>query len=186
MTTPLSAILKEMGIRQDGDPVLRRIAEPFDLPAEAEQACEIEARLLSYVPRLKAIYPFTKGVGIAAPQIGFSRAIAIVKPPDSGEHITLVNPEVVWASPDTDCKAEGCLSFFDVRGEVPRPLAMDVQTTQLDGTTKVIRLERGWARLAMHEIDHLYGVLYKDHISAGESLVPTENSRDGSQDWDYK
>ncbi|HEU5002381.1 MAG TPA: peptide deformylase, partial [Actinomycetota bacterium] len=84
---------------------------------------------LRYVPKLKAIYPFTKGVGIAAPQIGIARAIAIVQPPDSDHHITLVNPTVVWRSEATDTKAEGCLSFFDIRGEVPRPLAISVRTT---------------------------------------------------------
>jgi peptide deformylase len=185
VTVPLSQVLTDMGIRQDGDPVLRQTATPFHLPAEAADAAALEARLLSYVPRLKAIYPFTKGVGIAAPQIGVSRALAIVQPPDSETHILLINPSVLWASEDIDQKAEGCLSFFDVRGEVSRPLAITVQTTDLDGHVSELRLDGGWARLALHEIDHLYGVLYSDRLAPGVPLLPTDKSDDALQSWDY-
>jgi peptide deformylase len=184
MTTQLSQLLRKMGIRQEGDPVLRRTAEPFNLPAEASQAVALEAELLSFVPRLKAIYPFTKGVGIAAPQIGVSRALAIVQPPDSNQHIALVNPQVVEVSTEIDEKAEGCLSFFDVRGEVARPVAITVQTTTFDGEVRVLHLEGGWARLAMHEIDHLNGTLYSDLVLDG-GLIPTAESRDAAQSWDY-
>ena len=184
MTQPLTQVLEQMGIRQEGDPVLRRIAQRFDLPAEAEDAQALEAALLSFVPRLMAIYPFTKGVGIAAPQIGVSRALAIVQPPDSDHHITLINPEVVDVSDVRDHKAEGCLSFFDVRGEVPRPLAIAVRTVAFDGRAEELRLERGWARLALHEIDHLNGILYSDHLPP-DALVPTADSADRFQSWDY-
>lgn len=184
MTEQLSQVLQEMGIRQEGDPVLRLTATLFDLPAEVEAARAVEAALLSYVPRLKAIYPFTKGVGIAAPQIGISRALAIVQPPDSDTHISLINAEVLSVSAETDRKAEGCLSFFDVRGEVPRPLSISVSTLRLDGSTEVIHLHHGRARLALHEIDHLNGILYSDNLPAG-ALVPTADSADSLQSWDY-
>lgn len=184
MIEQLSQVLREMGIRQEGDPVLRLTATPFGLPAEAEAARAVEDALVSYVPRLKAIYPFSKGVGIAAPQIGISRALAIVQPPDSNVHISLINPEVLSASIETDRKAEGCLSFFDVRGDVPRPLSISVSTRRLDGSTEVIHLHHGWARLALHEIDHLNGILYSDHLPA-DALVPTPDSADSLQSWDY-
>lgn len=184
MTQALSQILQDMGIRQEGDPVLRQTARLFELPAQADEAREVEAALLAYVPQLKAIYPFTKGVGIAAPQIGISVALAIVQPPDSERHITLINPEVLSVSAEVDSKAEGCLSFFDVRGEVPRPFSISVSTLRLDGTSAVLQLDHGWARLALHEIDHLHGILYSDHLGPG-ALVPTADSADSLQSWDY-
>jgi peptide deformylase len=68
-----------------------------DLPEEAAEAAEVRGRVLEYVDELRRIYPFTKGVGIAAPQIGVSRAMAVVSPTGSPT-TTLVNPVVVWSA----------------------------------------------------------------------------------------
>jgi len=69
----LVARLTEMGIRQKGDPILHQPAKPFELPREGAEAEALSDRLLSYVPRLRALYKFSKGVGLAARQIGVSR-----------------------------------------------------------------------------------------------------------------
>jgi peptide deformylase len=89
-------------------------------------------RLRGYIDPLQEIYPFTKGVGLAAPQIGVSRAMLIVRPPNGADDIALINPTVVWESEDQDEKYEGCLSFFDVRRPVARPLKIRVQLTAFD------------------------------------------------------
>ncbi|WIX91350.1 peptide deformylase [Amycolatopsis sp. DG1A-15b] len=91
-------------------------------------------------------------MGIAAPQIGIDRAAAIVRTPD-GESITLFNPTIIETAGDTDEQYEGCLSFFDVRGQVPRPHIIHVEHTTIDGTTKITVFERGIARLVAHEVD---------------------------------
>jgi peptide deformylase len=64
---------------------------------------------------------------------------------------------VVTESPETDEQYEGCLSFFDVRGLVPRPLRLEIEHTRLDRWQVITVLEAGLARLVGHEIDHLYG-----------------------------
>jgi peptide deformylase len=117
----LTARLRDLGIRQEGDPVLRQECAPFDLPAERTEALALWEELRGYVDRLQEIYPFTKGVGLAAPQIGVSRAMSIARPPNGADDLALINPMVVWESEEQDEKYEGCLSFFDVRTLSPAP-----------------------------------------------------------------
>lgn len=181
----LAEQLRELGIVQVGDPILRAPTEPFDLPTEADAAAELLDRLAHYLARVAELYPFTKGMGLAAPQIGVSRAAAIVRPPEADEIIQLVNPVVVDATGPTDHRYEGCLSFFDVRGVVERPLTIDVQVTELSGDLRVWSFREGIARLVMHEIDHLSGRLYTDDLVPDTELLPLEQYRDVQARWHY-
>ncbi|MGW1616522.1 peptide deformylase [Streptomyces sp. NPDC002285] len=78
------------------------------------------------------------------------------------------------SSEDADEQYEGCLSFFDVRGMVPRRLTITVETTALDGSTVTRVYERGLARLVAHEIDHLDGLLYPSVASLYRALAEPE------------
>ncbi len=80
---------------------------------------------------------------------------------------------------------KGCLSFFDVRGLVPRPLHITVETTALDGTTVTMVYERGLARLISHEIDHLDGLLYFNRMRTGVEPIPVEQYRQTGRSWAY-
>jgi peptide deformylase len=105
------------GITQAGDPVLTQQAGAFGLPAEADLAREVIDALFAALGRVREHHVFGKGMGIAAPQIGIARAAAIVIPPDpAAEPLILLNPRVISESVQTDEQYEGCLSFFDVRG----------------------------------------------------------------------
>ncbi|MCA6091020.1 peptide deformylase [Streptomyces sp. SCA3-4] len=73
---------------------------------------------------------------------------------------------ITTRSQEMDEQFEGCLSFFDVRGMVPRPLTNTVVTTEPDGTEVTTVYERGLARLVAHEIDHLDGLLYTARMRA--------------------
>ncbi len=180
----LTETLARMGIRQKGDPILTQPAFPFDLPGEADEAALLLVKLMGYVDRLKQIYPFTKGVGLAAPQIGVPRSMAVVVPSDR-PGIVLTNPRVAWASEETDEQFEGCLSFFDVRGQVRRPLSIDVDVAEFDGAAKLLRFERGIARLVLHEIDHLQGHLYVERLSPGADLIAMEDYDGATAAWQY-
>jgi peptide deformylase len=181
----LTARLRDMGIRQKGDPILRQVAKPFDLPAEADEATTLQEELLRYLERLQRIYPFNKGMGLAAPQIGVSRAMAVIKPP-AGEPLVLVNPVVLESSPEADEHFEGCLSFFDVRGIVSRPRTAQVEVASLDGQRRVEVLDRSVARLAMHEIDHLQGKLYVDRLKPGTHVISLDDYRERDTAWQYE
>jgi peptide deformylase len=176
--------MSSIGVVQDGDPILRQSARRFDLPSEADDARAVIADLENALDRVAAAHTFAKGMGIAAPQIGIPRAAAVVRSAD-GQLIVLLNPMVTASSDETDEQFEGCLSFFDVRGQVARPLRIIVAATGLDGTTASTVFENGLARLVGHEIDHLDGVLYTDLQPAGARLVPVEEYRGTGNNWSY-
>ena len=179
-----SETMGSLGILQRGDPLLAQPTRPFVLPDEAEEARRVVAQLQAVAERVSRAHTFVKGVGLAAPQIGIDRAATIVKPPDS-ETIVLLNPRIVGESTEMTRHYEGCLSFFDVRGIVPRPLAIEIEHETLDGSKRMTHLERGIARLVVHEIDHLNGTLYTDRMELGVHPIPIEEYRGTGQAWTY-
>jgi peptide deformylase len=178
-----SETMSRLGIVQEGEPILRELARPFELPADAEDARRVIAQLASAMSRVEAVHTFGKGMGIAAPQIGIGRAAALVRTP-SGETITLINPVVIEETPG-DEQYEGCLSFFDVRGIVNRPLNLHVEHQDLDGNRQITIFDRGTARLVAHEIDHLNGILYTDRMDHDREPIPVSEYRQGGQRWNY-
>ena len=182
--TKPSETMATLGVVQLDDPLLRQQARPFALPEEAEDARRVVAELHSALERVAQAHVFGKGMGIAAPQIGIGRAAAVVRTP-GGEIITLLNPQIIDQSNDQDEQYEGCLSFFDVRGKLPRPLLIQVEHQHVDGSTHLTVFERGIARLVAHEIDHLAGVLYTDRMADSASVIPVEQYRGGGRSWQY-
>lgn len=179
-----SQLMAQAGIIQEGDPVLREVTRPMSLPADSEDVHRIVIELASALARITQVHSFSKGVGIAAPQIGIRRSIALVETPE-GERITLINPRVIDRSFETDEQYEGCLSFFDVRGLVPRPLMIEVEHQDVHGTLRITQFHRGDARLVLHEIDHLNGILYRDLMRSGVVPVPVEQYHGTGQSWKY-
>ncbi|MCA1702969.1 MAG: peptide deformylase [Actinobacteria bacterium] len=184
-STKPSTIMKNLGIVQEGDAILRHPARPFTLPAEAEDARRVISELHSAAQRVAKVHTFGKGMGIAAPQIGIERAAAIVRPPGSGDVITLLNPHVIESSNEGDEQYEGCLSFFDVRCLVPRALVIHVEHQDITGDRHITIFEHGIARLVAHEIDHLYGILCSDHLRGGLQPIPVEQYRGTGTSWQY-
>jgi peptide deformylase len=177
---------RELGIVQHGDELLTRPAQHFELPTEHDEAQAVVGQLLATMGPIGRVHPFAKGMGIAAPQIGIARAAAVVQPPGPGAPvIVLLNPRIIAHAADTDEQYEGCLSFFDVRGLVPRPLSITVQTTTLDGRTETTKYQHGLARLIHHEIDHLDGLLYLSRMRPGVEPLPVEEYRQTGQAWSY-
>ncbi|MEV6303871.1 peptide deformylase [Actinoplanes sp. NPDC051861] len=178
--------MRGIGIIQRGSDLLRQRARHFQLPREGAAAREAVTRLLTSLGRLQDLHEFSKGVGLAAPQIGAPVAAAVVRPPDVDvDPVVLLNPRVVGESADSDEQYEGCLSFFDYRGLVARPLRIDVEHARFDGTRVVTTFERALARLISHEIDHLEGRLYVDRMDAESKLVPVAQYQQTGRPWDY-
>jgi peptide deformylase len=173
-----------LGIIQEGDPLLTTESRRFDLPNEAEDARRVVTELVSALGRVGRAHKFSKGMGLAAPQIGIGRAAAVVLTAD-GDSITLLNPRVIDQSTETDEQYEGCLSFFDVRGMVPRPLEIEVEHQTPDGETCITTFERGTARLVAHEVDHLYGVLYRARMRSGVNPIPVSEYKGTGRQWSY-
>lgn len=176
--------MASLGIVQEGDPILTTGARPFDLPAEAEDARRAVSELVATMDRVAQVWTFAKGMGLAAPQIGIGRSVAVVRDP-GGERITLLNPRIVEQSTEQDEQYEGCLSFFDVRCMVPRPLTIHVEHQGVDGSRQITVFEHGLARLVAHEIDHLRGILCLDRLPAGMSPIPISEYQGTGQGWRY-
>ena len=87
-------------------------------------------RLQAIADAVFSLHPSKKGLGIAAPQIGIGRRTAILRPYRE-EDICLLNATITNISTETDVRFEGCLSMFDVRGQVQRPLEVTVQAQDL-------------------------------------------------------
>ncbi len=183
-TSP-SETMAGIGIVQEGDPILGEPAARFALPGEAEDARRVVAQLVGTMERVGQVHAFAKGMGIAAPQIGIGRSAAVVRTPD-GETVTLLNPRVIDQTSETDEQYEGCLSFFDVRGMVPRPLSIEVEHQDATGATHITAFEHGMARLVSHEIDHLDGRLYRARMRAGVEPIPVAQYRGTGQTWAYR
>ena len=185
-TLSASQAMANAGIIQDGDPVLVTPTRPFDLPAEADEAERIVGELLRAIDRVRELHTFGKGMGIAAPQLGLDRSAAVVIPPDSAaDPLVLINATIEETSADQDEQFEGCLSFFDVRGRVPRALSIVVAHDDLDGRTRLSRFTHGMARLVAHELDHLNGVLYRERMRPGVLPIPVEEYRGTGRQWQY-
>jgi peptide deformylase len=103
-----------------------------------------------------------KGIGLAAPQVGRTERITVVDV--DGNPLVLVNPEIVLSEGKTR-EEEGCLSIPDVYGDVDRAKRVVVRALDRDGKPFEVDAEDLLARCMQHEIDHLHGRLFIDHLS---------------------
>ena len=181
-----SATMRDLGIVQAGAEILDQPTRKFDLPTESDTASAVVDDLFAAMDRVSRVHPFAKGMGIAAPQIGIGRCAAVVRPADPhAPAIILLNPRIIAASDETDEQYEGCLSFFDVRGLVPRPLHITVETTTLTSELVTTDYDHGLARLVIHELDHLDGRTYLSRMRPGVSILPVEEYRLSGKNWSY-
>ena len=108
------------------------------------------------------------GIGLAAPQVGQMIRMLVmdcVKGDDeSPRPMVLFNPEITWASEATNVYEEGCLSIPDHFADVERPASVTVRWMGLDGAMAEETFDGLWATCVQHEIDHLNGRLFIDHL----------------------
>lgn len=108
------------------------------------------------------------GIGLAAPQVGVtSRLLVMDCMKEDGETprpMVLINPEITWTSDDHSTYDEGCLSIPDLYAEVDRPASVKVRWLSLDGEQIEEHFDDLWATCVQHEIDHLNGTLFIDHL----------------------
>lgn len=120
------------------------------------------------IPRMLATMYRAPGIGLAAPQINVGLRLAVVdlQPDDKPAPIILINPEIVAASKELATREEGCLSIPGLFADVTRPARVKVRYLDQAGTRQELEAEDLLAACLQHEVDHLDGILFVDHISA--------------------
>jgi peptide deformylase len=149
------------------DPVLRR---------KAKRVSHVDESLNRLIDNMIETMYQASGAGLAAPQVGVSLKIAVIGIPDE-EVIVLVNPELVKKSGER-VVIEGCLSVPGYRGEIKRAEKVTVKALDRNGKAFRIKAEELLAEVLEHEIDHLNGVLYLDHLESTDKLEKIEMDED--------
>ena len=109
------------------------------------------------------------GIGLAAPQVGVLKRVIVVDVAREGEEPQphqMANPELTWVSDDDASYEEGCLSLPEHYAEVARPAAIKVRYLDREGEIRELEADGLLATCIQHEIDHLDGIPFVDHISA--------------------
>jgi len=146
-------------VRYIGDPILRKHAQAIDT---------FDKKLRTFVDDMIEVMYKEDGIGLAAPQIGFSTRIIVVDASEliNGEYPRpFINPEIIEFSDETDVKEEGCLSIPGVYEEVRRAVKIKVKYQDEKGKEFTEEYTDWVARILQHEIDHLNGILFVDRIS---------------------
>jgi peptide deformylase len=141
------------------DKRLRQVSDPV-------KAVDAEVRAL-VDDMFETMYK-APGVGLAAIQVGVPKRIVTVdtaKKDEPENPQVFINPEIVWSSDEKSTYEEGCLSIPEYYEEVERPTQVKVRFMGLDGKTQEVEADGLLATVLQHEIDHINGVLFIDHIS---------------------
>ena len=177
-------------ITRDGNPVLRKTAQDVTFPlstADRQLAHDMMEYLInSQNPDFAQKHQLRAGVGLAAPQVGVSKQMAAVLVPGPEDdpknyelQIILINPVIISNSIQQAQLAvgEGCLSVDkDVPGYVPRSARITIRYQDMEGQTQRLRVKNYPAIVCQHEIDHLHGHLFYDHINLKDPFAMDPNT----------
>ncbi|WP_135466729.1 peptide deformylase [Crenalkalicoccus roseus] len=141
------------------DARLRARARPVG-PGDADTVRDL-------APRMLASMYAAPGIGLAAPQVGVGLRLVVVdlQKDEARDPLVLVNPEIVATSAEQATREEGCLSLPGQYAEVTRPARVRLRYQDLTGARREIEAEGLLSTCLQHEVDHLDGVLFVDHLS---------------------
>jgi peptide deformylase len=125
---------------------------------------------------IETMYQLGGAAGLAAPQVGIPLQVVVIDLPESGL-ITLINPQVVKSSGEHEVM-EGCLSLPGYRGSIKRSESVTVKGRDRYGKEVRIKAEELLAQVLQHEVDHINGVVYVDHLESMDNLYKTEPEDD--------
>jgi len=147
-------------VRKIGDPVLREISSEVE---------KIDRGLLDLVKDMLDTLQDEGGVGLAAPQIGITKRVIIVRLEEKVQ--TYINPEIKPMGSEMSEDDEGCLSIYSVQGfQVKRYSKIKVKAGNLKGRSVEFIAEDLFARVLQHEVDHLNGKLFIDRLDADSKM----------------
>ena len=142
------------------DPALKKISAPVK---------QVDASVRKLMDDMLETMYHAPGIGLAAPQVGVLKRVIVLDLAREGEApqpLRIANPEIMWVSDDDATYNEGCLSVPEHYADVVRPGACRVKYLDHDNKQQEIAAEGLLATCLQHEIDHLDGVLFIDHLTA--------------------
>jgi peptide deformylase len=142
------------------DPALKKISAPVK---------QVDASVRKLMDDMLETMYHAPGIGLAAPQVGVLKRVIVLDLAREGEEpqpLRLANPEVIWVSDEDVTYNEGCLSVPEHYADVARPAACRVKYLGQDNKQQEIAAEGLLATCLQHEIDHLDGVLFIDHLTS--------------------
>ena len=155
--------MAHLNIIKEGDETLRRVSRPVDT---------VTPRIKTLIDDMRETLAEADGVGLAAPQVGVQRRIALVVDTSDNDRVyELINPEIIEREGEQE-ELEGCLSVPGKWAITHRPMRVTVRATDRDGNEFTVTGEGLTARAFCHEIDHLSGKLFTDE--AVHILTPDE------------
>ncbi|MQA92178.1 MAG: peptide deformylase [Gemmatimonas sp.] len=150
--------MAELKIEFFGSPALRR---------KAKEVVEIDDELRTLIAGMYEAMYEAEGVGLAGPQVGVSKRVLVIDVKEEAHpRFTLINPKIVDLGKETEKDEEGCLSIPGVSALVERFTTVTVEALDEHGQPFRLEAEGLLARCIQHEVDHLDGVLFIDHLSA--------------------
>ncbi len=141
------------------DPALRQVCAPVT---------EVDDTIRRLMDDMLETMYHAPGIGLAAPQIGVAKRVVVMDVSEKDEEpapLRLINPEILWTSEDLVTAQEGCLSVPEQYAEVTRPADVKIAYLDQTGTRRELQADGILAVCIQHEIDHLDGVLFTDHLS---------------------
>jgi len=140
-------------------PKLKKVAAPVE---------SVDDRIRQLMDDMLETMYDAPGIGLAAPQVGVMERVVVIDVANNGETPQphkLVNPEVVWHGEELVDYEEGCLSLPEIFADITRPNEVRVRYRDENDTEQTLDAEGMLATVIQHEIDHLNGVLFVDHLS---------------------
>lgn len=110
----------------------------------------------------------TNGVGIAAPQIGVNTRVVHITIGKERKTFPMINPEILECSSETEVETEGCLSLPGKWGPVERSVWVKAKFTNEKGEERIMLFDEFEAKIVQHEVDHINGTLFIDHVPEGK------------------
>ncbi len=141
------------------DPRLKLISEPVP---------DVDRALRRFMDDMLETMKDANGIGLAAIQVGVPKSVAVIDLDPGGPKsmpVYLVNPRIVEASEEQSTYHEGCLSVPEIWEDVDRPARLTVEFTDEKGRRQTIKADGLLATCLQHEIDHINGLLFIDHLS---------------------
>ena len=154
-------------IRVEGDPILRKVCKPVT---------EMNDRTKELIEDMLDTMYDASGVGLAAPQVGILKRICVIDISEDGDNpVIMINPEIIESS-GSQTGPEGCLSVPGKQGTVTRPNYVKAKAYDMDMNEFIVEGEELMARAICHELAHLDGDLYIDHVE--DELLDVEELED--------